>query len=433
MAGVTLPNGWKPRRHQKRLWCYLQGGGKRAVAVWHRRAGKDSTAINWTAAAAHKRIGTYWHMLPTANQGRLVVWDGRDGQGRRLLDQAFPRALRGTVRNDRMTMELNCGSIWQVVGSDNYDRLVGANPIGVVFSEWSLTDPRAWDYVRPILAENGGWALFIYTPRGKNHGFELFDMARHRGGWFAERLTVEDTGVLTPGTIAEERASGMSEALIQQEYYCSFESANEGSYYGKLLEQAEQAGRVTQVPHQPELTVDTWWDLGIGDSTAIWFAQRAGLEQHLIDYYECNGEGLAHYAKVLQDRGYVYGTHWAPHDIAARELGTGKSRLEVARNLGLNFRITPRLSVEDGIEAVRNLLPRCWFDAEKCRQGLRALKSYHRDFNEQRQSYLPHPVHDWSSHAADSFRTGAVTLKDTKANTAPYRGMVRRGGSFMSK
>ncbi|HEV2111059.1 MAG TPA: hypothetical protein VGT99_06885, partial [Gammaproteobacteria bacterium] len=185
MADITLPNGWQPRPHQRRLWDYLEGGGRRAVAVWHRRAGKDSTAINWTAVAAHQRIGTYWHMLPTANQGRMVVWEGRDGLGRRLIDQAFPPALRAGERNDRMTMELRGGSVWQVVGSDNYDRLVGANPVGVVFSEWSLTDPRAWDYVRPILAENGGWALFIYTPRGKNHGFELYDIARHRGDWFA--------------------------------------------------------------------------------------------------------------------------------------------------------------------------------------------------------------------------------------------------------
>lgn len=434
MPAITLPNGWRPRRHQRRLWDYLEGGGKRAVAVWHRRAGKDSTAINWTAVAAHQRIGTYWHMLPTASQGRRVVWEGRDGEGRRLIDQAFPPVLRVNERNDRMTMELKCGSVWQVVGSDNYDRLVGANPVGVVFSEWALTDPRAWDYVRPILAENGGWAVFIYTPRGKNHGFDLFDLARHHGDWFAEQLSVADTGVLSPGIIGTERASGMSEVLIQQEYYCSFEAASEGSYYGKLLEQAEQARRVTRVPWQPELAVDTWWDLGIGDSTAVWFTQRAGLEQHCIDYYECNGEGLAHYAKVLQERGYVYGSHWAPHDIAARELGTGKSRLEVAKGLGLHFKTAPRLAVEDGIEAVRNLLPRCWFDAEKCRLGLRALKSYHRDFNERRQSYLPHPVHDWASHGADAFRTGAMTMKETMRGSQPgSRSKVRQLGSFMSR
>jgi hypothetical protein len=416
------------------LWNYLENGGRRAVAVWHRRAGKDSTAINWAAVAAHQRTGTYWHMLPTATQGRMVVWEGRDGRGRRLIDQAFPPELRLKERNDRMTMELSCGSVWQVVGSDNYDRLVGANPVGVVFSEWSLTDPRAWDYVRPILAENGGWALFVYTPRGKNHGSELYDLARHRGDWFAERLTVEDTGAIGREVIAEERASGMSETLVQQEYFCSFEAANEGSYYGRLLEEAEQAGRVTRVPHQPEFAVDTWWDLGIGDSTAIWFCQRAGLECHLIDYCECNGEGLAHYAKVLQERGYVYGRHWAPHDVEARELGTGKSRLEVAKGLGLDFRVAPRLPVEDGIEAVRNLLPRCWFDADKCREGLRALKSYHRDYQERRQTYLPHPAHDWSSHGADAFRTGAVTLKNgSPSPSGLWRGRLRRGGSFMSK
>jgi hypothetical protein len=432
MAEVTLPNGWRPRTHQRQLWDYLEGGGKRAVAVWHRRAGKDSTAINWTAVAAHQRVGTYWHMLPTATQGRMVVWEGRDGEGRRLIDQAFPPSLRLSERNDRMTMELKCGSVWQVVGSDNYDRLVGANPVGVVFSEWSLTDPRAWDYVRPILAQNGGWAVFVYTPRGKNHGFELYDIARHRPDWFGEKLTVEDTGILTPEIIGEERASGMSEALVQQEYYCSFEAASEGSYYGKLLEQAEQAGRLTRVPWQPELAVDTWWDLGIGDSTAVWFSQRAGLEHHFIDYYECSGEGLAHYAKVLQEKGYVYGVHWAPHDIEARELGTGKSRLEVAKGLGLHFKVAPRLSVEDGIEAVRNLLPRAWFDAEHCRQGLRALKSYHRDFNERRQAYLPHPVHDWASHGADAFRTGAVTVKKAASVTsAPRRS--RHRGSFMGR
>ena len=434
MAEVTLPNGWQPRTHQRRLWDYLEGGGRRAVAVWHRRAGKDSTAINWTAVAAHQRIGTYWHMLPTATQGRMVVWEGRDGRGRRLIDQAFPPSLRSSERNDRMSMELKCGSVWQVVGSDNYDRLVGANPIGVVFSEWSLTDPRAWDYVRPILAENGGWALFVYTPRGKNHGFELYDIARHHGDWFAEQLSVEATGILDPKVIAEERSSGMSEALLQQEYFCSFEAASEGSYYGKLLEQAEQAGRVTRVPWQPELKVDTWWDLGIGDSTAVWFSQQAALERHFIDYYECSGEGLAHYAKMLQDKGYVYGEHWAPHDIEARELGTGKSRLEVAKGLGLNFRTAPRLSIEDGIEAVRNLLPRAWFDTEKCRQGLRALKSYHRDFSERRQSYLPHPVHDWSSHAADALRTGAVTLRaEPRAVSPPRRVKTRYGVSYMSQ
>jgi len=419
---ITLPNEWRPRAHQKRLWNYMESGGKRAVAVWHRRAGKDSTALNWTAFAAHLRIGTYWHMLPTATQGRLVVWEGKDSQGRSVIDQAFPEEIRSGIRNDQMRIELKCGSAWQVVGSDNYDRLVGANPIGVVFSEWSLTDPKAWDYVRPILAENGGWALFIYTPRGKNHGSDTLDIARHSPDWFHEILTVEDTKLIGDHVIEDERRSGMSESLIQQEYYCSFEAANEGSYYGKQIEQAELEHRITRVPYQPEATVDTWWDLGIGDEMAIWFVQKIGHEIHAIDYYECNGEGLAHYAKVLQEKRYLYGTHWAPHDITARELGTGKSRLEVSRSLGLNFQVAPRLEVADGIEAVRNVLPRTWFDADKCRHGIKALKSYHREFNDRRQTFLPHPVHDWSSHGADAFRTGVVSIKNAVPPkvTAPY-------------
>lgn len=408
---ITLPNNWNPREHQLPLWHYLERGGKRAVAVWNRRAGKDSTAINWTAVAAHKRIGTYWHMLPTATQGRLVVWEGKDREGRRIIDQAFPEEIRSGIRNDQMRLELKCGSAWQVVGSDNYDRLVGANPIGVVFSEWALTDPRAWDYVRPILAENGGWALFIYTPRGKNHGFDMYEMARHNPEWYCKLLTNDDTKTYSVEQINSERSSGMSEAAIAQEIYCSFEAANEGAYYGKQMEQAEREGRITKVPYEPSLKVDTWWDLGMGDSTVIWFRQNVGIENHIIDYYEASGEGLGHYAKVLQDKGYIYGTHWGPHDIEVRELGTGKSRREIALGMGINFQVAPKLSVEDGIEAVRNLLPNCWFDQKKCERGLKAMKSYHKEWDEKRQSFQSQPYHDWSSHAADGFRTGAVVTK----------------------
>lgn len=408
---IFLPNDWRPRSHQKKLWNFMESGGKRAVAVWHRRAGKDSTALNWTAWAAHIRIGTYWHMLPTATQGRLVVWEGKDSRGRSIIDQAFPEALREGIRNDQMRIDLKCGSAWQVVGSDNYDRLVGANPIGVVFSEWSLTDPRAWDYVRPILAENGGWALFIFTPRGKNHGSDTLDIAKSNPDWFYEVLTVDDTQLISKEIIDDEKRSGMSDALVQQEYYCSFEAPNEGSYYGKLIEQAEKEGRVTSVPYQREASVDTWWDLGIDDLMSIWFTQQIGQEIHCIDHYSNNGEGLSHYAKVMQDKGYLYGNHYAPHDIEVRELGTGKSRLEVSRSLGINFKVAPKLAVEDGIEAVRNILPRCWFDRQKCQHGLKSLKAYHREFDEKRQTFRTTPVHDWSSHDADSFRTGAISYK----------------------
>lgn len=391
-----------------RLWNYLEGGGKRAVAVWHRRAGKDSIALNWTAPAAHERIGTYWHMLPTQAQGRKTIWDGIDRYGRRMIDQAFPAPLRTNIRKDEMKIELKCGSIWQVVGSDNYNNLIGSNPVGVIFSEYSVADPAAWDYIRPILAENGGWAMFIYTARGRNHGAQLYEMARDNPGWFAEILTVDDTGVIGPEVIQEERDSGMSDDMIAQEYYCSFSAALVGAYYGKQMLAAETDGRICELPYEPNLRVETWWDLGVGDSTAIWFVQRHGREIRVIDYYEMNGEGLPHYAKILQNKDYVYSRHIAPHDIEVRELGTGKSRRETASGLGIKFQVAPNLPIDDGIDATRAMLPRCWFDKKKTTRLVEAMKQYQKDWSDKLKMFQDHPLHNWASHGADAGRYGAV-------------------------
>jgi hypothetical protein len=406
-----------------RLWRYLEGGGKRAVAVWHRRAGKDSTALNWTAAACHERVGTYWHMLPTQSQGRKTIWDGIDRAGRRMIDQAFPLALRTNTRQDEMKISLKCGSIWQVAGSDNYNSLIGSNPVGVVFSEYSVADPSAWDYIRPILAENGGWAIFIYTSRGRNHGAMLYEMARDNDNWFAQILTVDDTGILSPSVIQDERDSGMSDEMIDQEYYCSFQAAIVGAYYGKQMVQAEKEGRVTAVPYEPNVPVETWWDLGVGDSTAIWFVQRVNREIRVIDYHEMSGEGLPYYAKVLQDKGYVYGRHIGPHDIEVRELGTGKSRRETAKALGITFQIAPNLPIDDGIDAVRAMLPRCWFDKVKCARIVEALKQYRKNWDEKNKVFQSHPCHDWTSHGADAGRYGAVT-GDPKPKQTPIPAFV---------
>ncbi len=401
-----------------RLWSYLEGGGKRAAAVWHRRAGKDSVALNWTATAAHQRVGTYWHMLPTQTQGRKTIWDGIDRHGRRMIDQAFPDLIRTNYRKDEMKIELKCGSIWQVVGSDNYNNLIGSNPVGVVFSEYSVADPAAWDYIRPILAENGGWAVFIYTARGRNHGAHLYEMARDNPGWFAEILTVNDTGVIGPEIIQEERDSGMSEDMIQQEYFCSFAAAISGSYYGKQMGDAEKDGRICEVPYEPNIRVETWWDLGIRDSMAIWFVQRVNREIRVIDYYEMSGEGLPHFAKILQNKDYVYSRHIAPHDIEVRELGTGKSRRETAANLGIKFQIAPNLPVDDGIDAVRAMLPRCWFDKKKTARLVEALKQYRKEWDDKLKTFKPSPLHDWASHPADAGRYGAVA-GDPKSEFRP--------------
>lgn len=390
---------------------------KRAVTVYHRRAGKDSMAFNFTSLAAHMQIGTYWHMLPTLNQGRKVVWDGIDKFGRRMIDQAFPKELRESTHNGEMQIKLKKGSIWQVVGSDNYDSVVGTNPRGVVFSEFSIADPDAWDFIRPILLENGGWAIFVYTPRGKNHGYDLFRMADKNIKWFCEKLTVDDTldsegnPIMSPEMIDEERNSGMEEELIQQEYYCSFEASIKGAYYAKQMEKARVEGRITDVPYNPDFPVETWWDLGLRDSTVIWFVQDMGTKFHIIDYYEMKQEPFTHYLKYIKEKEYTYSRHIGPHDIEQKEYISGKSRIEVADQHGVEFEIAPRMSVMEGIQAVRNMLGQCWFDKEKCDRGIEALKSYRPKYHEDLKILGVTPVHDWSSHPADAFRMGAVSPK----------------------
>ena len=355
-----------------------------------------------------ERVGVYWHMLPTLAQGKKVVWNGITKDGRKVLD-AWPEELIVSRRNDDMSLTLKNGSLWQVVGSDNYDSLVGANPVGVVFSEYSIADPAAWDFIRPILRENGGWALFIYTPRGKNHGYDRFRRAQKSDNWFAETLGVNDTDVVTEDAIQEDRDDGMEEAMIQQEYYCSWDAPLVGAFYGKQMLDAEKEKRIREVRYDYLVPVETWWDLGIGDSTAIWFVQRVNQEIRLIDYYETNGEGLQHYAKLVKDKPYVYSHHIFPHDVAARELTSGKSREEVLRELGISVTIAPKLSVDDGIQAVRAALPNCWFDADKCERGIEALRQYHKVYDDKNHIWRVKPVHDWASHGADSFRYGVLS------------------------
>ena len=418
---VALPNEWSAKPHQRGFFRYMEGGGKRYVGVWHRRAGKDTSAENWTAIAAMQRVGTYWHMLPTQAQARKAVWDGINRDGTRIIDQVWPGELRAKIRNDEMKIELVNGSIWQCVGSDNYNSLVGTNPLGVVFSEWSLTDPRAWDYVRPILAENGGWAVFIFTPRGKNHGWDILEVARQNADWMHEVLTVEDTGMVSRTVIDMERRSGMSEEMVQQEFFCSFEAPNTGSYYGRILEQMQREGHMTRVPYDQSLGVHTWWDLGIDDCMSIWFTQSTAFEHRVIDHYEGSGEGFSHYVKMLTEKPYAYAGHHFPHDISVRELGTGRSRIEVLADMGVTAQVVPNLDLADGIEAVRTILPLCYFDQEKCARAIKALMSYHRKFDEVRRAFATKPEHDWSSHAADAFRYFAVGSSQNRQYHAPPR------------
>lgn len=398
-------------------------GGKRALCVWHRRAGKDLTALNWTVVASQLRVGAYYHFLPTYSQGRKIIWDGMDERGVRFLDY-WPKELVLARNETEMQLTLANGSLWQVIGTENPDRVVGTNPVGCVFSEYSLQNPQAWEYIRPILAENNGWAVFLYTPRGRNHAWQLHQLAEKSEDWFTEVLTVENTGALRLEAIEAERTSGMSDEMVQQEFFCSYNAPMFGAYYGVALDQVRQQGRICKVPYDPALATHTFWDLGIEDYTAIWFVQFAGVEKHIVDYYEMSGEGLAHYARVLRDKekehNLVWGEHWAPHDIVARELGSGMSRLETARELGVNFRIVKLGSYErrgggllitEGIEAGRNLLSSCWFDEERCFLGLSRLSNYRKEWNDKHQCFHDRPFRDINTHGADAFRTFAMALK----------------------
>ncbi|HEY7384349.1 MAG TPA: hypothetical protein VH743_11820, partial [Beijerinckiaceae bacterium] len=292
---------------------------------------------------------------------------------------------------------------------------------GVVFSEYALADPSAWNFIRPILAENGGWAVFIYTPRGPNHGQDLYQYAKADPAWFAELLTVDDTGAIAPEVLAQEKRELLAthgahgEALFRQEYYCSFTAAIIGAYYGREMEQAEAGGRIAANVYDPALAVHTAWDLGLSDHTAIWFFQQSGFDIRVVDYYAASGFGLDHYARVLQDRGYTYGRHLWPHDGARGELGTGKTLRETAAGLGFAATIVKRLPVEDGVNAVRKILPRCWFDRETCAEGLKALRQYRRQWDDARKVFYERPLHDWCSHPADAFRTLAVGLQEPSA------------------
>ena len=421
MPEITIPNNWKPRPDQMKLWTYLERGGRRAVEVAHRRWGKDDVALHFSACEAMQRIGNYWHMLPQYNQARKAIWDAVNPKtGKRRIDEAFPEEIRADIRNTDMVIKLVNGSVWQLVGSDNFNSLVGSPPIGLVNSEYALADPRAWAYLRPILAENNGWSIFLYTPRGMNHGYSMYKMAESDPKWHAELLTVDQTPVYDKSVIEMERkeligqfGDTFGETLFQQEYYCSFDIAVIGAYYSKQLKQARADKRICKVPYVVGHEVYTFWDLGMDDSTTIWFLQHIGAEKRFIDYYENSGEGLAHYAKVLKEKPYVYGDHYLPHDIEVRELGTGVSRKETLENLG----VRPVMTVErardsqavlNGIEAARNVLSECWFDEDKCARGLMALEAYRAKYDEEKRKLHNTPEHDWSSHGADAFRTFAV-------------------------
>ena len=439
---LILPHAYTPRDYQLPAWKAFDSGFKRLLLVHHRRAGKDKTCINMMARSMMERVGTYFYFLPTFAQAKRVIWDGMDGNGFRFINH-FPRELwDGDPNTTDMRIRLKNGSVFQLVGSDKIDNVVGTNPIGCVFSEYSLQDPAGWEFIRPILRENGGWAVFNGTPRGKvNHMYKLYQMAKDNPAWFVDKLGIDDTHVMTEADVDEERAAGMDEELIQQEFYSSFEGGMSGAYYVQQMLDVEERGGMTDVPHDPLMKVHTVWDLGMSDETVIIFYQQSPAGQiRIIDHYSGTGEGLEYYIGALFDRareyGYVYGDHLAPWDIQVREMGTGKSRLEVARSMGINFKPVRKLPISEGINAVRMMLPVCYFDVSRTQHLRDSMMSYSKAWDQTNRTWKDKPRHDWSSHDADAMRYLAVGRKNARLPETQDRyakdNYKRRAASWMA-
>ncbi len=404
MKEITVPHNFTPRDYQLDFLKAMDSGIKRAVLVWHRRSGKDLTTFNWVIKKLISEPSICYYIFPAYSQAKKAIWDSKDITGRPFLDY-IPKELIASKHQQEMKVCLINGSIFQLVGSDNIDSIMGTNPKIVVFSEYAMQSPQAWDYIRPILRTNKGVVIFISTPRGKNHFYDLYNNVRGSEDWYTSICSIKDTGVLTEEDIEQERKEGMSDELIQQEYYVSFSRGVEGSYYGRLIEKAREEGRICNVPYDTRSPVHTAFDIGFGDNTSITFWQEVGGELRIIDFYENQGEGINHYVKHLQNKPYVYGTHYMPHDAGSGSIQTGRTLQDVAYDQGLKTTVLEReIDISIGIEAVRAMLSIAYIDQTKCLHLIKCLENYHKKFNEKTQSYSETPLHDWTSHAADSAR-----------------------------
>src|SRR3984893_14988002 len=389
-----------------------------ACIVTHRRAGKTVACIHDLQGGtmqSDKIRPRFAYLSPFLKQSKAVAWDY-------LRSAMAPlRAIGASAHDTELRVDYPNGGQVRLYGADNPDALRGIYLDGIVLDEYADMDPRVWsEIIRPALADRQGRAVVISTPPGRNNFFELGRRSRAADGRFSLMLKASETGLIPASELALARRD-LSEEQYAQEFECSFDAAVIGSYYGKLMFRAEQEKRIAGVPYEPAAMVWTAWDLGIRDATAMWFAQVVGREIRIIDYYEAAGVDLGHYVRELNAHPYVYAGHIVPHDAQARELGTGKSRLEVLESLGLkNITLAPLHRLEDGINAVRVFLPKCWFDERSCQRGIDALKLYRSEFDDKLMALRPGPIHDWTSHAADAFRYLAMTL-DRRTPSGFYR------------
>jgi len=416
---------FKPYPHQVEFLQAMGSGKKRACNVWHRRAGKDLAAfLGWMVPEAYRKTGTYYYFFPTYAQGKKIIWDAIDSDGIKITHH-IPYWQKCQFNETELQITLppvaggSNGSIIQLIGTDKLDSIVGTNPVGCIFSEYSLQNPQAWSYIRPILEANGGWGIFVFTPRGNNWGFKLYKEACTSKDWYVSVKTINQTSkhdgspIITMDQIQNMRAEGEDEDIIQQEYFCSFSGAQSGSYYSSYVVKAQETGRVRPNLYDPNLPVDTFWDIGNGDSTVIGFRQVAYNERRWVDCYAHSRQDLPEFARVLSElsrtRGFRYRHHYFPHDMKVTEFTTNESRIAAARRLGIRpCSIVAKRPLMEGIDAVRRAFPRYWFDADHCADLVNSLTFYHKKWNKEGRVFTDVPDHDEHSHFADMIRYEAI-------------------------
>lgn len=463
-ALIQLPHIYRTRWYQQDAWDAFHGEGRHkgkrymiVVLVWHRRGGKDMTCWNMAIEATAEERMTTKYAFPTSDMARDNLWESVTNDGLAFTDFVPMNLRQRRHRNDDglndslKSIRFINGSNLRVISAHVPDRLRGGNSKLFALSEFQAQDPRTIDIIMPIIRLNGGRLLVNMTANGDSAAKTQLEYWKTRDDVYVSEITIDDTNLLTPEqmidvfneTKASYRARGLSEeeaiAFVRQEYYCDWNAPVIGSYFGAAMQYAEEDGRITRVPHESKLPVYTFWDLGVDDSMSIWFMQFNGREIRCIDYYENSGEGFGHYAKAVKGqvegferaRHYVYGGHYAPHDIKVRNMGKeAQTRLEVAKEVDIDFETVKRVTnKEDGIEATRTILSRCWFDREKCARGIGALKGYRKKFNELLQVFDSSPVHDWTSHGSDAFQTFSTSEMVDFEQRAATAGRVTRTAS----
>ena len=422
---LPIPHKFKCRDYQIPAWEALLAGKKRIVCAWHRGAGKDLFALNWVIWQALQQPAVYLHCFPQYSQGKKAIWNSihntHMGEPMSYLDH-FPPEIVKHKNSTEMRIELINGSIYAVMGIDgkNAQLARGMNPTHVIISEYAYMDPQSWYTIEPRVKPNNGTVLFLSTPNGKNHFYDLYNYAKtdigEKNGYFASFVDNNITQIYDNAFFEELRAQGRPEDFIQQEYFCDFNRGAEGSYYGKLIQQAREEDRILDIAIASDLPVCTSWDIGVGDSTSIWFYQHTHSGKvHLINYYENHGEGLEHYLRYLDkwkdDNKAIYGSHFVPHDMANKQFATGNDLVQTARDLGYQMQVVPKRSIEEGIQAARALLKHCVFNVKTCKRGIICLDFYRKKWNDNLKVYYDEPLHDQFSHGADAFRYLAVGLK----------------------